>query len=481
MMSDQQTLPVRFGHDFLRSLYHMIHAARIYRDNNQLVGKSVHSFQSILNDITVAGDIGLVLWRGRFHIGGERLPYRRDGAGVVSAMVEFFSRRRIGGIRFLQASRNASSEDILLFARLFTGALQERDPSGWLDRKLREVGLAWVQVSPKLEDDQAEEGASQEEKLYEKARNTYFHAVETVTDVARKASKGMVGVRKARRLAQNIVDLIREDKALMIGLATIKDYDDYTYTHSVNVSLLATCLGRHIGLSDVSLEYLSVCGLLHDLGKIGVSKEVLLKQGALSESEWEQMRAHPLIGVRQILMLNAPEALRSRIILGPFEHHLNPDMTGYPRTVFMDRLSLLGKILRIADVYEALTAQRAYRPHSYTPDEALRKMWQEAGIHFDRILLKRFIDMMGIFPVGSVVELSDGRIALVMDYPDESERSMPLVMCLVDQGGGELGRGEDIYLAGQAMKASTERLNIVRGLSPEGLGINPAQYFLHEK
>ncbi|MFO7568262.1 MAG: HD domain-containing protein [Smithellaceae bacterium] len=480
MMSDQQTLVVRFGHDFLRSLYHVIHTAKIYRDNNQLIRKSVRSFQSVLDEITFAGDVNLMLWRGRFHIGGEKFPYRRDAQGVVSTMVDYFSRRGIGGVTFLQASRNASPDDILAVARLLIGAVNNADPAGWLDQHLRESGYGWVQISRKLDDDVSDHEISVEDKHYETARNTYFHAVETVREVAQKASKGMVGVRKARRLAQNIVDLVREDTSLMLGLSTIKDYDDYTYTHSVNVALLATCLGRHIGLSDTSLEYLSVCGLFHDLGKVRVSKQILLKQGELSEDEWEQMRAHPLIGVRQILMLNAPDALRSRIILGPFEHHLNPDMTGYPRTMFMESLSLLGKILRIADVYEALTAQRAYRPTSFTPDEALRKMWQEAGQHFDTILLKQFIGMMGIYPIGSVVELSDGGTALVMDYPDESERGMPQVMRLVDQGDGEMRRGEIIYLPGQQSKDEKD-LKIIRGLSPAVLGINPAQFFLNEK
>ena len=129
---------------------------------------------------------------------------------------------------------------------------------------------------------------------------------------------------------------------------------------------------------------LILAAFLHDLGKVGVSKDVLHKQGELSVGEWDEMKAHPLIGVRKILRLNAPHKLRSRIILGPFEHHLNPDMSGYPRTIFMDKISLIGKILRIADVYEALTAQRAYRTRAFAPDEALRKMWSEG----DRNLIR---------------------------------------------------------------------------------------------
>ncbi len=480
-MTDQLSPSRRFGHDFIRALYHVIHTARIYQDNNQLIRKSVRSFQAILDEMTVEGDVNLVLWRGRFHVGGEKLSYRRDTIGVVNAMSDFFSRRGMVSINFLQSSRNAAPDSILTFTRLLNDSIKEGVPQAWLENKLREEGCLWAQILRMQGDQAADPVRNPEGNRFSEARSAYVHAVETVKEAASKASQGIVGVRKARRLAQTIVDLIRDDAALMIGLSTIKDYDDYTYTHSVNVALLSTCLGRHIGLSDVALEYLTVCGLFHDLGKVGVDKEILLKQGMLTDDEWEQMKAHPLIGVRKILKLNAPQPLRSRILLGPFEHHLNPDMTGYPKTLFMDSLSLLGKILRIADVYEALTSQRAYRPRSYAPDEALRKMWGEAGKNFDLVLLKRFINMMGIYPIGSVVELSDGGVALVMDYPGESEPGMPLVLRLVDDGCGILKRGDMIYLPHQNHKAGSEQLTIVRGILPARLGVNPAEFFLNVK
>jgi hypothetical protein len=156
-------------------------------------------------------------------------------------------------------------------------------------------------------------------------------------------------------------------------------------------------------------------------------------------------------------------------------------MTGYPQTLFVRHLSLLGKILHIADVYEALTAERNYRPMSYTPNEALKKMWWEAGKTFDVILMKRFIKMMGIYPIGSVVELSDGSFCLVMDYPDEAERRLPLVLRLVDEGNDNWRRGDMIYLADQPNKDVSEHLSIVRGVPPAQLRLNPAEFFLHLK
>lgn len=475
----QSSLADRIGHDFVRALYHMIHTTQIYQDNNQLTRKSVRSFQAILDETTAEQDLNLVLWRGRFHLGGEKLPYRRDTSGIVNAMADFFNRRGVMSVNFMQSARNIPPDDILKFARLLSDSVRHSDAQKWLEQKLAEEKFVWVQTVRKPDDESTDGEKGRESGRFMQARSVYAHAVETVREVAGKASKGLVGVRKTRRLAQSIVDMVQESPALMIGLSTIKDYDDYTYTHSVNVALLSACLGRHIGLSDFALEHLAVCGLFHDLGKVGVAKDVLLKQGRLTDDEWAQMKAHPLIGVKQVLMLNAPQSLRSKIILGPFEHHLNPNMTGYPKTLFMDQISLLGKILHITDVYEALTAQRAYRARSYTPDEALRMMWREKGEKFDTILLKCFINMMGIFPIGSVVELSDRQIGMVMDYPDETDRMRPLILLLVSDDKGSFQRGEMIYLSDPQWQSGKRQLSIIRGVPPERLQINPAEFFLH--
>lgn len=479
-MSEQQSIPERLGHDFLRALYLMMNTVRMYDDNNQLVRTSVSSFQNILNELTAGGDIKLLLYRSRFHLGGEKIKYRRDAAVVAYNMVEFLSNRGIGSVNFLKSSRDVSPENIIIFTRLFNDAVRHEDAHHWLELKLLEKNCSWVEVEP-VTPDAIAEGESPEDKRFENARKNYFMAIEAVREVAEKVTQGMVGVRKTRRIAQNIVDMIKDDQTLMLGLATLKEYDDYIYTHSVNVALLAACLGRHIELSDTSLEYLTICGLFHDLGKVDVPKDILLKHGELDDNEWDLLKSHPVMGVRKILMLKATPSLRSRIILGPFEHHLNMDMTGYPRTLFTGHLSLMGKIIHIADVYEAMTHERVYRSKTFTPDEVLRKMWDEAGKRFDKILLKRFIHMMGIYPIGSVVELSDKTIGLVMDYPEENERSLPLVLIFKDDGQGNLQRGEMIYLADQNIKNRSEPLKIARGIPSSQFNIHPAQYFLHLK
>ncbi len=477
-MSDQKTQLEMSRGKFIKALYHIISTVKIHQDNNQLIRECVTQLNESIADLSGGEDVSIKIWRGRFHIQEEKLLYRRGTYHIINEMLEFFSQRELGGMCFFTTIRDALPDDLVAFIRLLNESVKHEDSPGWLDRQLEEKAYSWVEMYRKQDDSLQNLDQDLEIQRQEKARDTYFSALDTVKEVAEKASKGIAGVRKARRLAQTIVDLVQEDNSLMLGLATIRDYDDYTYTHSVNVALLATCLGRYVGLSHVFLEHLTVCGLFHDLGKVGVSKGVLLKKGQLNTQEWDEMRRHPLIGVRKILRLNAPHSLRARIILGPFEHHLNIDLSGYPKTHFMKKLSLMGKILRIADVYEALTSERVYRPRAFTPDEALRKMWNERGKSFDPLLLKSFINVMGIYPVGSIVELDGGEIGLVMEYPSEDDKSLPLVMLLKDDGKGSLTRGKMIDLAAQGLNEDLPPRKIVKGIHPSRLGIQPSQFFL---
>lgn len=472
MLNENNPPAEDLGINFLKVLYHLIQTAKIYDDNNQLTRESLAKFKVILQEMTGKEDLKIQIWRGRFYVNGEKLPYRRETVRIINEMIEYFSGRGLGGLQFIMNSGEVPSESLLTFIRLLDVSIKHEDPFNWLGRQIGGQALLWGQIL-KQEDETLER--------QERGKKAYLYALDSIKEVADKASQGVAGVRKSRRLAQTIVDLVREDQSLVLGLSTIKVYDDYTYVHSVNVSILATCLGSTIGLSKVALERLCVCGLFHDLGKIGISKKVLLKQGKLDEEEWQRMRSHPLLGVRQILRMNMNKEMRSKIVLGPFEHHLNPDMTGYPKTHFKKNTSLLGRILRIADVYEALTANRAYRSRSFTPDEALRKMWSEIGKSFDPGLLKSFIEMMGVYPIGSLVELNDGRKAVVMSYPDESSKDSPRVQILVDDDEGGWTPGETISLSDRIRENGLLPLKIVKSLLPSQLGVQAAHFFLKEE
>jgi HD-GYP domain-containing protein (c-di-GMP phosphodiesterase class II) len=476
-VSKKKTEPEHLGGSLIRTLHQVIKAIKIHQDNNQLVRENVAELHRLVSEMSEQQDLQIQIWRGRFYIQGEKLLYRKETFPIINEMLEYFPQRGLGGLHFLPSLIEAPPDDLIPFTRLLNDAVSKENPPEWLEKVLKEKGFTWVKVLR----EQKESPPDLVLKRKEKAKQAYIDAVVTVKEVANKVSRqGIAGVRKARRLAQTMVDLVEEDDTLLLGLTTIRDYDDYTYTHSVNVALLCLCLGKRFGLSHVFLEQLAISGLFHDLGKVEVSKDILMKPGKLNTDEWKEMKKHPLTGMRNILRLHASRNLKSRTVLGPFEHHLNIDLSGYPKTHFAKKLSLFGQILHIADIYDALTSQRGYRPRTFTPDEALRMMWSEAGTKFDSLFLKSFINMMGLYPIGTILELDSSEMGLVVDYPDESERTRPLVMLLVDDGKGGYTRGETVDLAAEELKEGAAAREILRGIHPSSLGIQPSLFFLED-
>jgi HD-GYP domain-containing protein (c-di-GMP phosphodiesterase class II) len=450
-------------------LFQLIHSVRIHKDNNQLITEGVSRCLDVIKDLGDGGEVSINAWRSRLYVNGERLGYTRGVAALMNELGDYLGSRDIGGVSFLDPQRGDLHGRFVVFVRLLDEASKHEDPVGWLNGRLIEKGIHWIRVHPRIEDGSADHDM----ETWERALAAYSHALKVVREAADKASKGTAGVRNARRVAQRIVDLIHEDSTVMLVLATIRDYDDYTYVHSVNVAMLSASLGRFLGMSRVSLEHLVVCGLFHDLGKVGIPKEILTKRGSLSHDEWETMRTHPFMGVSRIVNLRAPHVLRSRIILGPFEHHLNPDLSGYPKTHFTKGVSIIGRILRIVDVYDALTSERVYRPRAFTPEEALRRMWSEQGTSFDPVLLKCFVRMMGIYPIGSVVELEGGGLGIVKCYTDEAKRDRPLIVMIDEDGAGGYVCGQELDLSGMEAAGDSSGTNVLRSVPASMLGIEP--------
>lgn len=277
-------------------------------------------------------------------------------------------------------------------------------------------------------------------------------------------------------MVQSMVDVAVEDEAILLGLGTIKDYDDYTYTHSVNVAVLALCLGNRIGLSRASLERLGICGFFHDLGKVEVPREIVNKPGTLSKTEWKEMQKHPLSSVRQILKLQASHDLKSKILLAPFEHHIRHDLTGYPKIHFIKQISLFGRILHITDVYDAITTPRVYRPLALSPDQALSVILEGSGTDFDPILLKVFAKMMGTYPVGTLLQFDTGEMRLVTDHPVESKEGVPRIVLLEKDEKGGVRRGKTVNLSEKERDAGAYHRNVVRSLNAASHGIQPADF-----
>jgi HD-GYP domain-containing protein (c-di-GMP phosphodiesterase class II) len=272
-----------------------------------------------------------------------------------------------------------------------------------------------------------------------------------------------------------VTNLIEDDEVYS-AISTLRVFDDYTFTHSVNVAMLSMCIGRRINLSRRNLVNLGMCALFHDLGKIEIPNEILHKKEKLDDSELKLIEEHSLNSSRLMLKLKASPDSKARILVPMFEHHLKYDLSGYPHADWKKPLTLFGKIISIADKYDTLTSSRSYRKSVLSPDRALGYMFDRAGKDFDPILIKVFINIMGVYPVGTLLRLDTDELALVVSSPSREFSKRPLV-CVLEKGDdGSYKKKEIINLDERDSEADNYVREIIDTYHPSGLGIQPVQH-----
>ncbi|CAN5344184.1 cyclic di-GMP phosphodiesterase [soil metagenome] len=244
-----------------------------------------------------------------------------------------------------------------------------------------------------------------------------------------RAKKVIVGAFDRARLGRtirvaeviNIVDEISEsvlrNPHALLNVTRLKTKDEYTYLHSIAVCALMVNIARHIGMSDADVRDMGLAGLLHDVGKMGVPDIVLNKEGRLTEDEFEIVRGHPEHGYQ--LLSEAPDMIAAALDVCR-HHHEKMDGTGYPFGLSADQISLAARLGAICDVYDAVTSDRPYK-RAWTPAESIAAMWSWTG-HFDRKLLFAFMQSVGVFPTGMLVQLRSNRLGLVLDNPRRASR-----------------------------------------------------------
>lgn len=218
-------------------------------------------------------------------------------------------------------------------------------------------------------------------------------------------------------------------EAELNAIAQIRKHDEYTYLHCLNVARLSVSLGKRLGLDEKMLMDLGWAALLHDLGKLHVPLEVLNKVKKFSSEELSKMQSHPLESVVAFAKLQPVTMDSMTRLSAAFEHHQRYDLKGYPRVKKKLTLHPFSRIVAVADTFDAMTTDRIYQ-RRVLPDVALKIMSQGFGTIFDPIVLQAFITCMGAFPVGSLVRLSDERLALVTQYQKHSKIDRPVVQII---------------------------------------------------
>lgn len=316
-----------------------------------------------------------------------------------------------------------------------------------------------------------------EPDVRQEANRVYFRTVVLVGDILRTIEeKHILQVKKAKRLTQQMVDIIRTDESMLVGLASIKNFDAYTFAHSVNVCILSMLIGDRMHLEKSDIARLGVTGFFHDIGKTYIPSSILNSTGKLSPREWELMKYHTFFGVKELSRIRS---LRDAIdpMFVTIQHHVHLNNNGYPLRPGGWKLRLFSRIVTIADYYDAMTAYRAYQKEPITPDKALRFILERSGDIFDPFIAKVFIQAMGLFPVGTIVQLSTGETAVVVrQNPDPRYIHRPTAE-IVDEKAGISADRELVDLTEAAPDGGFRR-SIVRTIHDSEIAVDKRSLFV---
>jgi putative nucleotidyltransferase with HDIG domain len=444
--------------DLVRRLAAAIRGASLYSPGHPLVQRGVDALVALCGTLTQKADSIVIGFIGdEVVVNAERLPKS------AAALVGFARDMREREIEKITIQRGVTREEL----RTFIFELPDRRATAPLAARLQQKGVTRIVIGRlSIEPDDGDQGTG-----IVAARKIYGTAVETAEQLWQAAKSGeKPDPKAARTIIDSLAKLVGGDRTSLLALTALKKYDNYTFTHMVNVSVLAMAQARSLNMSGTLLREFGFAALMHDIGKVETPQEVLNNPGKLSKEEFEIMQRHVVDGAH--ILRRTPEMPALAPIVA-FEHHLRQDLSGYPTNVGHRNLNLCTQIVSIADVYDALRSNRVYRDG--LPSDRIKSiMGKKDDPAFNQRLLRRFINLIGLYPVGTLVRLNTEEIGVVThEHPTDPFR--PQVKIVRDRDGGELeqsplvntwepdGRGDFTWA-------------VVEAVDPEAAGVDPLHY-----
>lgn len=305
-----------------------------------------------------------------------------------------------------------------------------------------------------------------------RARHAHQHAATTTRELLKAVRLGKAfSTGEVHRSSEGVVQSVMRNPDALVSLVQIKGYDEYTFTHSVNVGILLTSLAHEMGYTQEQLMAISMGGILHDIGKMRVPEVILNKPGKLTEQEFALMQRHPEYGLGLVEdKKNIAELSRAVII----QHHERFNGRGYPNRLTAQQIEEVGLMSAVADVYDALTSDRVYK-QAWTPQRALALIFQGCDEDYSRMVVERFTRHLGVYPVGSFVRLSSGEMGVVTKV-DRGNLLNPTLLLLFDAQGKRLAKPTERDLAAPIPQGAETGWKVQISLDPKDFEVRVAEY-----
>jgi putative nucleotidyltransferase with HDIG domain len=418
---------LQLADELLRRLAATLRSGQLYSRGHPIIARNLDALSAavqLLHGLDPTIVIGII---------GDEVVVDDTPMAKADAVGPLIRHLQQGGVERIAIERGVTRDEIMTFV----DAMTTLGPREGGEVALPQLTLPHIRVGRVTIEQRVEENLSDMATI----RRMYNDAVSVATDLWESAAtEGKPDATMARTMVDGLAQAVAQNRTALLALTTLKNYDNYTFTHMVNVSILTMGQARGLGLDGPLLREFGLSALMHDIGKVRTPLEILNKPEKLTDAEFAVMKRHTVDGAE--ILRKTPDMPSLAPVIA-FEHHLRLDGTGYP-DVQRSSLNVGTMLCSIADVYDAMRSQRQYQ-QAFPTDRILEVLKRNNNEQFDRHLVRRFAQLVGIFPVGNLVRLDSGEVAVVLKvYAPDPYR--PQVRLLFDRDGKRLTQTRDVNL-----------------------------------
>jgi HD-GYP domain-containing protein (c-di-GMP phosphodiesterase class II) len=470
-----ESLVQRHARHLVHTLHVAIQALKLYPLENERVQRSISELHRVTTGVLdTEGALELRASGDFFYLNEVRLRTDLGTYETYGSVARALARHGIGSLNVVAGVAEA---EWVAFLSLLLEPTEEKDAFKAFAHALTHVPMRSIRVTEaRAVLPAGEEGEDERVRL---ARRTYVESVRVLDElVTELRESGAVNARKTKRAVQNLVDRVLLDETSMLAMTTLRDFDEYVLTHAVNTCLFSLVIGKKLGLHKAELFELGLAAVFADLGMTTLPPE-LLRREELTPEEWDQIRSHPRRGLRALFHVGGFSRRPYRAMLAAYEHHMGVDGSGYPEAVREREPTLVSRIVAVADAFDAALSKRSYRYAPKPPDRILLEMKDDPHWGMDPLVTKVFIGALGVYPVGTLLLLDTGELAVVASRNPEPEAVWrPIVRIVTDREGRPLPEPVTADLVESHPVSGRPLRTVERALEARRYGVDAGAYFL---